>query len=138
MRAGLVVDRATSARLARIRQRNTAPELVVRGLLTELGLRYRLGNRDLPGSPDIANRKRRWAVFVHGCFWHAHAGCNRATVPKRNRKFWKEKFRDNRARDTRVLRSLRKRGYRTIVIWECELGRLESLRRRISRALVND
>src|SRR5213594_720187 len=106
----LLVDPETSARLARIRQKDTAAEQAVRRVLHELGLRFRVRNRDLPGAPDAANRARRWAVFVHGCFWHAHAGCYRATVPKRNREFWVAKFADNRARDRRVTRELRRRG----------------------------
>src|SRR5262249_34210676 len=127
----LLVDPATSARLGRIRQKDTAAELAVRRVLHELGLRLRIRNRDLPGAPDAANRSRRWAIFVHGCFWHSHAGCRRATVPKRNRDFWLEKFIENRARDARVLRALRRRGYRTLVVWECELERAAKLGRRL-------
>jgi DNA mismatch endonuclease Vsr len=127
----LLVDPATSARLARIRQKDTAAEQAVRRVLRELGLRYRVRNRDLPGAPDAANRARRWVVFVHGCFWHSHAGCYRATVPKRNRDFWLTKFADNRARDLRVLRALRRRGYRALVVWECELDDVEKLARRL-------
>jgi DNA mismatch endonuclease (patch repair protein) len=117
----LLVDADTSARLSRIRQRDTAPEIAVRVLLQGLGVRYRVNNRDLPGSPDIANRKRRWAIFVHGCFWHAHEGCRRATVPTRNRRFWKAKFAANRVRDARVAGELRRQGFRVVVIWACEL-----------------
>jgi len=127
----LLVDPETSARLARIRQKDTAAEQAVRRVLHEFGLRFRIRNRDLPGAPDAANRARRWAVFVHGCFWHAHTGCYRATVPKRNRDFWVTKFADNRARDTRVLRALRRRGYRALVVWECELDDVEKLARRL-------
>lgn len=137
-RYGLQVDRATSARLSRQRQRGTSPELAVRRQLSALGLRYRLNNRDLPGSPDIANRNQRWAVFVHGCYWHSHSGCSRATIPKRNRAFWQAKFRANRARDARVQRALRRRGYRVAVVWECELERPERVARRLQRLLVID
>lgn len=120
-RPALVVDEATSQRLSRIRQRDTEPEQAVRAILRTEGLRYRICNRDLPGSPDVANRTRRWAIFVHGCYWHHHRGCGRATVPKRNSAFWQEKFATNRRRDARVLRQLRSMGYRTLVIWECEV-----------------
>jgi len=113
-------DAHTSARLSRVRQRNTAPEVAVRQVLHRLGLRFRVKNTDLPGSPDIANRAARWAVFVHGCFWHHHEGCSRATVPKRNRAFWVEKFRANRARDERACRELRAMGFIVLVVWECE------------------
>ncbi len=119
-RLGLLVDEETSRRLARIRQRDTDPELRVRKILTELGLHYRTHNRDLPGSPDIANRKHKWAVFVHGCFWHRHEGCPRATTPKRNRAFWLAKFAANRVRDRRAIRELGQRGFSVLVAWECE------------------
>lgn len=112
----LIKDEATSRRLGRIRQSGTTPEIVVRSMLRSLEASYRLRNRDLPGSPDIANRSRRWAVFVHGCFWHGHRGCPRATIPKRNRAFWRAKFAANRARDERVLRMLRDAGYRVEVV----------------------
>lgn len=132
----LEVDAATSHRLGQIRQRGTAAELEVRRMLTSLGLHYRLGNRDLPGSPDVANRIRRWAVFVHGCFWHSHEGCPRATVPKRNRAFWEDKFAANRDRDRRAIDALRSMGYRAVVVWECELENPARVRRRLERALL--
>lgn len=116
----LVFDSHTSQRMAGVRQKNTSPELAVRRALTALGLRYRINNRDLPGSPDIANRSQRWAVFVHGCYWHRHEGCHRATTPKRNRDFWVAKFAANVARDARALAALQDLGYVTVVIWECE------------------
>lgn len=103
------------------KQRDTRPELAVRRMVRELGHRYRLGNRDLPGSPDLANRSRRWVIFVHGCYWHSHQGCPRATVPKRNREFWLAKFAANRERDQRNENRLRELGYTVIVVWECEL-----------------
>jgi DNA mismatch endonuclease (patch repair protein) len=118
----LEVDDATSARMRTVRQKGTRPELVVRRALAGLGHRYRLGNRDLPGSPDIANRRHRWAIFVHGCFWHRH-GCKASTTPTRNREFWEAKFLRNVERDRRASDALRARGYTVIVIWECETKR---------------
>jgi DNA mismatch endonuclease, patch repair protein len=118
----LVVDDATSARMGLVRQRGTSPELVVRTALAALGHRFRLTNRDLPGSPDVANRTRRWAVFVHGCFWHRH-GCKATTTPGRNREFWEAKFARNVARDRRALEALQADGYTVVVIWECETKR---------------
>jgi DNA mismatch endonuclease (patch repair protein) len=117
----LVRDVATSLRLSKIRQKDTTPERLVRTLLSGLGLRFRVGNRDLPGSPDIANRSARWAVFVHGCFWHSHRGCKAATVPKRNRAFWVAKFAANVERDAVAVAALRRRGFRVVVVWECEI-----------------
>ena len=106
--------------MRRQRTRNTLPEVVVRRALRELGMSYRTCNSDLAGSPDAANRKRRWAVFVHGCFWHHHDGCRRATVPKRNHAFWLAKFAQNRERDARAARELRSLGFRVVTVWECE------------------
>lgn len=120
-RVPLVLDPDTSRRLSKIRQRNTSAEILVRQLLHRLGFRFRVGGRGLPGSPDVTNRSRRWAVFVHGCYWHAHAGCRRATVPKRNRDFWLAKFAANRARDRRALTALRRAGWVALVVWECEI-----------------
>ena len=113
-------DAKTSKRMAGIRQADTAPELLVRAALRQAGLRYRIRNRDLPGSPDVANRSARWAVFVHGCYWHRHDGCPRSTTPKRNGDLWRAKFDANVARDARAMESLRERGFRVLVVWECE------------------
>ena len=130
---GLEVDAATSTRMAVIRQRDTKPEALVRAVAHQSGLRYRVRNRDLPGSPDLANRSKGWAVFVHGCYWHGHVGCRLATVPKRNRDFWLAKFANNRARDARVVRALRERGFRVLIIWQCQLAHLDRVRKRLER-----
>jgi DNA mismatch endonuclease (patch repair protein) len=114
-------DAATSTRMQAIRQKGTEPELRVRRLLTRAGLRYRICPADLPGRPDLANKSKRWAVFVHGCFWHAHPNCRLATVPKMNRAFWIEKLTANRARDATKAQALRKLGYKVVTVWQCEL-----------------
>jgi DNA mismatch endonuclease (patch repair protein) len=111
---------AVSKRMGLIRQRGTSPELRVRRAVAAMGWRYRTANRDLPGSPDLANRTRKWAVFVHGCFWHRHAGCPKATVPKANRNFWLAKFSANRSRDARACEELRSSGFSVATIWECQ------------------
>jgi DNA mismatch endonuclease (patch repair protein) len=118
--------------MARVRQSGTAPELAVRKIFAANGLRYRLNNRSLPGAPDLANRRRRWAVFVHGCFWHRHSGCSRATTPKANAEFWLSKFARNTERDQEAVRALRAMGYRVATIWECDVT---NSARRIARAL---
>ena len=103
--------------------------------LHELGHRYRVRNRDLPGSPDVANRSRRWAVFVHGCYWHRH-GCKATTTPKRNRAFWEAKFARNVERDAESAAALRKLGFTVVVVWECETkGDLAALRERLHSEL---
>jgi len=117
-------DSATSVRMAGIRQKGTSIETMVAIILRDLGLYYRKNVKHLPGSPDFANRSARWAVFVNGCFWHHHAGCLKATVPKSNTKFWTTKFRDNRRRDARAIRRLRHEGFLVITIWECQKDRI--------------
>lgn len=97
------------------------------------GLFYRLNVRSLPGSPDFANKRGGWAVMVNGCFWHHHKTCERGTVPTRNRAFWLEKFAANRQRDARKIRALRSRGFRVVVIWECQANDPELLGRKILR-----
>lgn len=120
------------SRMKRQRQRDTGPEVLVRRILHRLGHRFRIHNRDLPGSPDIANRSRRWAVFVHGCYWHHHVGCPRATIPKKNRAFWLDKFMSNRARDAAKEQQLRDAGFQVVVVWECETNDPRPLERRLS------
>lgn len=117
---------ATSARMAGIRQKGTKIETAVATILRELGLHYRKNVKNLPGSPDFANRSGHWAIFVNGCFWHHHSGCRKATVPKSNTKFWTIKFRDNRRRDARAIHRLRHEGYRVVIIWECQEDRIRA------------
>ncbi len=120
MTAPIKPDSARAALMGRVRQKDTRPELQVAATLRSLGLRYRKNVRSLPGSPDFANKRRRWAVFVHGCFWHRHTGCRRATTPRANREFWLEKFAANRLRDARAIRKLRSMGFKVVIVWECQ------------------
>jgi DNA mismatch endonuclease, patch repair protein len=122
--AAPTTDPATSARMRRVRRTDTAPELKLRQWLAAQGYRYRLHNRRLPGTPDISNSSKRWAIFVHGCFWHGHEGCSKATVPKRNADFWRDKIEANRARDRRKAESLRSLGFAVYEVWECQLEEL--------------
>lgn len=121
------VDDDTSKRMGTVRQRDTEPEMLVRQALHALGHRYRTDNRDLPGRPDIANRKRKWVIFVHGCYWHRHPGCHKATTPKRNRDFWEAKFSRNVARDRGNVSECEAKGFRVITIWECETTDFEAM-----------
>lgn len=107
--------------MSRIRGSDTVPELALRKVLHRLGLRYRLNVADLAGKPDLVFPKYKTVVFVHGCFWHRHAGCTIATTPKSNRSFWIDKFAKNVARDARVTGKLQDDGWRVLVAWECEL-----------------
>ena len=110
-----------SAVMARVKGKNTSPELKVRKALTRLGARYRLHRKDLPGSPDIVLPGRRLAIFVHGCFWHGHDCARGARVPKANRDYWVAKVDRNRARDAASRAALAALGWRVETIWECDL-----------------
>ena len=118
-----------------IRQSGTEPELVVRKLLRALKVHVQANARGLPGTPDMANRRRQLAIFVHGCFWHRHLGCSKATTPRHNRSHWLKKFRDNVRRDARHAAELEQMGFRVIVVWECETREPERLVRRLRREL---
>ncbi len=107
--------------MAAIKGANTRPEMIVRKFLFAKGLRYRVNNRKLPGSPDIALRKFKTAIFVDGCFWHGHEGCKNFKLPESNRLYWEHKIRLNYAHDYRVNVELKLLGWRVIRIWECEL-----------------
>ena len=116
--------------MSRIRGRDTKPEMLVRRGLHARGLRYRLHDRTLPGRPDLVFPKYHTAVFVHGCFWHAH-GCALSKLPATRQDFWRVKFEGNAARDKRAVEALQTDGWRVLVIWECALrglGRLDSAR----------
>ncbi|MGC2210379.1 MAG: very short patch repair endonuclease [Candidatus Korobacteraceae bacterium] len=108
-----------SALMARIGSKNTAPELLVRRLLFAMGYRFRLHRSDLPGKPDIVFVGRRKAIFVHGCFWHAH-GCKIGLAPKSHLEFWQPKLKRNCARDLENERALRGQGWDVLTIWQCE------------------
>ena len=118
--------------MRRVRQRETQAENQVASVLSELGLFYRRNVRSLPGSPDFANKSRKWAVFVNGCFWHHHEGCARATIPTRNREYWTKKFSENRARDEAKGRALALMGFRVVVVWECEAMNEQNARHQLA------
>lgn len=109
-----------SRRMKALKKAGTSIELAVGRVLRDSGAHYRKNVKGLPGRPDFANKSRKWAVFVNGCFWHHHTGCARATTPKSNRDFWEEKFAANRSRDARAVKRLREAGYTVGLIWECQ------------------
>jgi DNA mismatch endonuclease, patch repair protein len=109
-----------SRNMARIRSRDTQPELIVRSTLHRLGYRFRLHKKSLPGRPDIVLSKHQTAIFVHGCFWHRHKGCKRCTTPKSNQDYWGPKLLGNKKRDTENYAALRKLGWHVLIVWECE------------------
>ena len=131
-----------SERMARVRQRNTSPELAVRSCLHRLGYRFRLHCRDLPGTPDIVLPKHRKAIFVHGCFWHCHE-CHLFKWPKSNAAFWRKKILGNRHRDARNVKELRKLGWHVMTVWECAVrsksdAQLQSLAKRMATWIEAD
>ena len=109
--------------MSRILSRDTIPEHQVRKILTSMGYRYRLNVTNLPGKPDIVLRKYNAVIFVHGCFWHLHSGCRDGTIPKSRTDYWREKLYKNKDRDARHMRDLRRKGWKVLRIWECELER---------------
>jgi len=123
-----------SSIMRRVRSRGTQPELVVRGIVRRMGIRYRCCPENLPGKPDLAVVGLRKAIFVHGCFWHGHH-CEAGRLPKSNRSYWKSKQTRNAHRDLRNARDLRSRGWKLMIIWECEIRSRNRLESRLSRFL---
>jgi len=114
--------------MSRIRGKDTGPEMAVRRMAHAMGFRYRLHVKGLPGKPDIVLPRHRKVIFVHGCFWHAH-GCDAARrPPATHKRFWKEKFARNAARDREALRALWQAGWQVLVVWECETKDARQLR----------
>jgi len=128
----LETDPQRSALMRRVRRSGTPAEDTVARCCRLAGLAYRRNVRDLPGSPDLANKTRRFAIFVNGCFWHRHKGCRLATTPRRNAGFWQAKFAANRARDARKIKELRIMGFRVAVIWQCQTRDETALLRRLA------
>ena len=123
-----IVDEATRSRMmAAVGSRDTAPELALRRAVHARGLRYRLHDRTLPGSPDLVFRRFGAVCFVHGCFWHRHPGCLHATTPASREQLWQAKFHANVERDRRDQHDLLESGWRVAIIWECALRRQRQL-----------
>ena len=117
--------------MSRIRSKDTEPEKQVRSLLHQLGYRFRLHHKDLPGHPDIVLPKYRTVIFVHGCFWHRHSKCKYAYTPKSRQEFWKKKFLENIHRDKDNVQVLKQLGWRVEIIWECQTKNIVELNQRI-------
>jgi len=121
--------------MSRIRSKDTQPELRVRKLAHALGYRFRLHRRDLPGTPDLVFPSRGKVIFVHGCFWHAHANCKTAKRPTSHRAYWDAKFKRNRDRDAANRKALSQLGWKSLVIWECETKKVHQLEHYLARFL---
>ena len=109
--------------MSRIKGKDTKLEVKVRSRLFKDGYRFRKNDKRYPGKPDILLPRYKTAIFINGCFWHNHANCNYAYIPKTRRKFWTEKFKKNKERDKKNLRLLKKMGWKVIIVWECQLKR---------------
>lgn len=124
-----------SNNMRRIRSRDTIPEMAVRRRLHGLGYRYRLHARDLPGHPDIVFRRRRKVVFVHGCFWHQHAGCREGRIPGSNTEYWTGKLARTVERDRQAVVNLHQLGFETLTVWECHVAKADVLKARLTEFL---
>lgn len=133
-----MVDRLSPERrswlMSRIGGKNTTPEIKVRRVAHALGLRFRLHRKDFPGTPDLIFPRRRVVLFVHGCYWHRHPGCPKASAPAS--KFWADKFSSNKARDLRVCAELKNLGWKVAIIWECETKDSERLTNIVRRRVL--
>src|SRR3972149_9581336 len=121
----------TSKRMSLIRPNKTKPEVVIRKILIEMGHRYRKNLSCIPGRPDIVFTKKRKIIFINGCFWHRHPNCKKATFPKSNVMYWEKKFQRTLERDKLNLEKLLKMDWSVLVIWECELRNMNSVRNKI-------
>ncbi len=124
-----------SEQMRRIKARDTEPELRLRRLVWNLGFRYRKHVRNLPGTPDIALVSLKRAIFLHGCFWHRHNCPAGQRTPRSRTQFWNRKFKQNVTRDLATQSALKKAGWKSLIVWECELVNISSVERRIKRFL---
>lgn len=130
------IDRRSRSRvMALVKSKNTGPEMLVRKLVFAAGYRYRIHVKNLPGSPDLTFPRRKKVIFVHGCFWHRHEGCDLARMPKSSIDFWESKLSGNKLRDARAIDALRQCGWDVMVVWECELRDPENVARAIQEFL---
>jgi DNA mismatch endonuclease (patch repair protein) len=123
--------------MAAVHSEDTRPEMAVCKIVHDLGYRYRLHVRTMPGRPDLVFPARRKVIFVHGCFWHRHRKCRYASLPKTRRKFWESKFAANVARDRRTVRELKRMGWAVLTVWQCELKKPVRLTGRLNDFLSN-
>jgi DNA mismatch endonuclease, patch repair protein len=132
----IVTPSQRSRMMSGIRSRDTGPEITVRRIAHAMGLRFRLHQKRLPGTPDLVFPRWHLAIFVHGCFWHRHPDCHLAAVPKTRADFWSAKFERNVARDRRVCAALEELGWKVGIIWECETRDSRTVQQRVSRMLT--
>ena len=117
--------------MSRVSGKNTQPEIAVRSLLHNLGFRFRLHRKDLPGKPDITLPKYKKVIFVHGCFWHGHEDCPRSKRPSTNEEFWREKLNKNIERDKETVTALKELGWDVLTVWACEVKDTNKLKTKL-------
>lgn len=126
--------------MSHIKSKGTKPEILVRKALFKQGFRYRINVSNLCGCPDIVLPKYNVVIFVNGCFWHGHENCKKAKLPETNTDFWRDKIDKNRKRDAYITNSLERDGWKTVVVWECELKKsvFESTISKIIKIILAD
>lgn len=122
--------------MSRVSSKDTKPEKIVRSFLHRSGFRFRLHMSSLQGKPDIVLTKYKTVIFVHGCFWHRHKDCKRATTTQSRKEFWEEKFKRNVMRDKENCQALRKDDWKVLVIWECELSNARKRSERLANLVT--
>jgi DNA mismatch endonuclease, patch repair protein len=122
--------------MSRVSSKDTKPEKIVRSFLHRSGFRFRLHMLNLPGKPDLVLAKYKTVIFVHGCFWHRHKDCKKATTPRSRKGFWEEKFRRNVIRDKENCQTLRRNGWKILVVWECELTNAQKRSKRLANLVT--
>lgn len=125
-----------SYNMSRIKGKDTKPEMLVRRFLHANGFRYKLHDKTLPGKPDIVLPKYKTVIFIHGCFWHGHANCKYFVVPKTRTEWWINKINGNKTNDAKALKALQKEGWKTIIIWSCQL-KAQKIEKTFSKLVVH-
>lgn len=123
--------------MSRIKGKDTKPELLVRRLIYGMGYRYRLHSKDLPGKPDVIFPSKRKVIFVHGCFWHQHNGCKANHIPKSNIDYWVPKLKKTKARDAENQKKLLDKGWKCLILWECQLKKIDIVKQNIQYFLIS-
>jgi len=118
-------EEARSENMAKIRLKDTKPEIFIRSALFSRNFRYRVNYKAVEGHPDIYFTRAKVAIFIHGCYWHRHDGCKFAYVPKSNSDFWLTKFESNTKRDSTVCEALLSAGIRVLIVWECTIRKMK-------------
>jgi DNA mismatch endonuclease (patch repair protein) len=117
--------------MSKVRGVDTTPEKTVRSFLHQRGFRFRLHVSKLPGKPDIVLARHNTVIFVHGCFWHGHPACRKATLPQTRPEFWENKIKGNIRRDRKWYRMLKSMGWNVLTLWECQVRKPSMLERRL-------